>query len=44
MALNILEICRLTPDIKHWIPSKEVKIWREVLKIQKLPKKCLFKN
>ena len=37
MALNILEICRLTPDIKHWIPSKEYKIWREALKIQKLP-------
>ena len=37
MALNILEVCRLTPDIKHWIPSKEYKIWRQVLKIQKLP-------
>ena len=42
MALNILEICRLTPEVKHWIPSKEVKIWREVLKIEKLPKNvCL---
>ena len=42
MALNILEICRLTPEVKHWIPSKEVKIWRAVLKIQKLPKNvCL---
>ena len=42
MALNILEICRLTPEVKHWIPSKEVKIWRTVLKIQKLPKNvCL---
>ena len=42
MALNILEICRLTPDIKYWIPSKEYKIWREALKIQKLPKNvCL---
>ena len=42
MALNILEICRLTPEVKNWIPSKEVKIWREVLKIQKLPKNvCL---
>jgi len=37
MALNILEVCRLTPNIKHWIPSKEYKIWRQVLKIQKLP-------
>ena len=34
---NILEICKLTPDIKHWIPSKEYKMWRQVLKIQKLP-------
>ena len=37
MALNILEVCKLTPDIKHWIPSKEYKIWRDVLKIEKLP-------
>ena len=37
MALNILEVCRLTPNIKHWIPSKEYKIWRQALKIQKLP-------
>jgi len=37
MGLNILEICKQTPDIKHWIPSKEYKIWRQVLKIQKLP-------
>tara|TARA_E500000305_G_C3945910_1_gene199809 strand:+ start:25 stop:654 length:630 start_codon:yes stop_codon:yes gene_type:complete len=37
MALNILEVCRLTPNIKHWIPSKEYKIWRQVLKIEKLP-------
>ena len=37
MALNILEVCKLTPSIKHWIPSKEFKIWREALKIQKLP-------
>ena len=37
MALNILEICNQTPEIKHWIPSKEYKIWREALKIQKLP-------
>ena len=37
MGLNILEICKLTPDIKHWIPSKEYKMWRQVLKIQKLP-------
>ena len=38
MALNILEICKQTPHIKHWIPSKEYKMWREILKIEKLPK------
>ena len=37
MGLNILEICKQTPDIKHWIPSKEYKMWRQVLKIEKLP-------
>ena len=37
MGLNILEICKLTPDIKHWIPTKEYKFWRQVLKIEKLP-------
>ena len=37
MALNILEVCKQTPDIQHWIPTKEYKIWRQALKIQKLP-------
>ena len=37
MGLNILEVCKQTPDIKHWIPSKEYKFWREILKIEKLP-------
>ena len=37
MGLNILEVCKQTPDIKHWIPSKEYKFWRQVLKIEKLP-------
>jgi len=42
MGLNILEVCKQTPDIKHWIPSKEYKFWRQVLKIEKLPKNvCL---
>ena len=42
MGLNILEVCKLTPDIKHWIPTKEYKFWRQVLKIEKLPKNvCL---
>ena len=37
MGLNILEVCKQTPDIKHWIPTKEYKFWRQVLKIEKLP-------
>jgi len=42
MGLNILEVCKQTPDIKHWIPSKEYKFWRQVLKIESLPKNvCL---
>ena len=47
MALNILEICNQTPETKHWIPSKEYKIWREAIKIwlnihKKLPENvCL---
>ena len=31
MATNILEICRQTPEIKHWIPSKEPAIWKDAL-------------
>ena len=42
MGLNILEVCKQTPDIKHWIPTKEYKFWRQVLKIEKLPENvCL---
>ncbi len=31
MAHNILDVVRGTPDFKHWIPSKEAKIWKEAL-------------
>ena len=42
MGLNVLEVCKQTPNIQHWIPSKEYKMWREILKIEKLPKNvCL---
>jgi len=37
MGLNILEICEATPHLKHWIPSREYKIWADVLKIRNLP-------
>ena len=43
MALNILEICKLTPNIKHWIPSKEYKIWRCVLNVEKLPSNVVLR-
>lgn len=38
MALNILTICDETPNTKHWIASREVKIWQEVKKIRDIPK------
>ena len=43
MALNILEVCKQTPDIKHWIPTKELKMWRQALKIQPLPKNVVLR-
>jgi len=36
---KICEVCRLTPDTKHWLPTKEKKIIKEyILKIGNLPK------
>jgi len=37
MATNILEVCRQTPEIKHWIPSKEPAIWKDALAHNKQP-------
>ena len=37
MAHMILDICEATPKLVHWIPSRELKIWRNVLKARKLP-------
>ena len=37
MALDILEVCRQTPDIKHWIPSRESGIWSDALEHVTLP-------
>ena len=37
MALNILTVCDSTPNCIHWIPSRESKIWADVLKIRSLP-------
>jgi hypothetical protein len=42
MALNILTICDETPNIKHWIASRESKIWKAVKKIRSIPENvCL---
>jgi hypothetical protein len=37
MAHMILDICEATQKLTHWIPSREIKIWRNVLKTRKLP-------
>jgi hypothetical protein len=34
---NIAEVCRLTPDIKHWLPTREYKIVSDFLKVNALP-------
>ena len=36
-CLKIIAVCRLTPNKKHWIPTKERKFWQEALKIEALP-------
>ena len=37
MASNILDICEKTPHCKHWIPTKEYKDWKTILKSKSLP-------
>ena len=37
MCLDILEVCDKTPNKKHWIPTKEHKLWKEALKTRALP-------
>ena len=43
MALNILDVVKATPDKKHWIPTKERKIWQEALQIQPLPDNAVIR-
>ena len=43
MALNILTVCDSTPNCKHWIPSRESKIWSDVLKIRSLPSNVVLR-
>ena len=35
MLQKIVEVCRKTPTIKHWLPTREVKIVKDYLKIYK---------
>ena len=37
MADNILDVCEATPNKMHWIPTREKKIWRAVLRRRSLP-------
>ena len=37
MANNILDICEQTPHCKHWIPTKEYKDWKTILRSRSLP-------
>lgn len=41
--LKIFEVCRLTPEIKHWLPSKEHVLIRKVLKTHKQPKNLVIR-
>ena len=43
MALNIMDVITATPNKKHWIPTKERKIWLEALKIQPLPDNAVLR-
>jgi len=36
-CLKIIAVCRLTPNKKHWIPTKERKLWQTALKMEALP-------
>jgi|TARA_A100001391_G_C5043712_1_gene271597 hypothetical protein len=43
MALNIIDVIKATPNKKHWIPTKERKIWLEALKIEPLPNNAVLR-
>lgn len=36
-CLKIIAVCKLTPHKKHWIPTKERKLWQQALKMDTLP-------
>lgn len=42
-CLKIIAVCKLTPQKKHWIPTKERKLWQEALKMDTLPKNAVIR-
>lgn len=42
-CLKIIAVCKLTPHKKHWIPTKERKLWQEALKMDSLPDNAVLR-
>lgn len=36
-CLKIIAVAKLTPNKKHWIPTKERKLWQQALQMESLP-------
>jgi len=36
-CLKIIAVCKATPHKKHWIPTKERKLWQQALTMESLP-------
>lgn len=43
MANNILDICEMTPNTRHWIPTKEYAIWKRALIERALPENVVLR-
>ena len=43
MLRNICEVCRLTPHIRHWLPTREYTIVKQYLKKFKLPSNLIIR-
>ncbi len=43
MLKKIVEVCQNTPTIKHWLPTREVKIIKDYLKEKEFPKNLLVR-
>lgn len=43
MAHRILDVCEATDWVNHWIPTKEYKMWRNVLASRPLPKNAVVR-